>query len=109
MNPRYWTLRLPSRRSTDDSRSNAFAELRTGSLPCPSDKPQVDKNWIGCGVPRFSLDPILYQGQTLGRLMDVVVIGNVTKGPQKLLQAFDPGSNGRPQHFLGEAIRIALQ
>jgi hypothetical protein len=53
-----------------------------------SNQSQVDKDWIRSGARGLELDPFLHQHETFGRLMDVVPVGDVVKGPQDLFETF---------------------
>jgi hypothetical protein len=51
-------------------------------------KPQSGEDRIGGGMIGLPLDPLLYSRQTLGRLVDVVTVGDVDERREQLLEAF---------------------
>ena len=83
------------------------------------------ENGIGGGPLGFAVDPILDESQTLGRLMDVVALGNVGDRQAQLPQTLEPAfrrlahalatarHSGRPAHLshvvhqVGSAASVA--
>ena len=51
-------------------------------------KPQSVEDRIGGGAIGFPLDPLLHPRQPLGRLMDIVAVGEVGECLEQLLEAF---------------------
>ena len=71
-------------------------------------KPQSVEDRIGGGMIGLAPDPLLYPRQTLGRLVDVVAVGDVDKGFEQLLQAFGAAEHRRGRRRLaGTASRRA--
>lgn len=64
--------------------------------PIISDEPQIDENRIGGGALRFVADPLLNRRQPVGRLMDIVAVGDVAERSQKLFETFQPGAEELP-------------
>lgn len=63
---------------------------------------------IGGRIACLAPDPCLDGIETLGSLMDIVEIGDVAEGTEKLNQAFGPISNDAPRHRIPiEPIRRA--
>ena len=59
----------------------------TPSQPFLRGKPQRGEDRVGSGSLGLSADPFLHAGQTFGRLMDIVPLGNIDKGFEQLLEA----------------------
>lgn len=81
---------------------------------CLRSEPQSGEDGIGSGPFRFANDPVLYPGQALGRLMDIVAV-NVGDGFEQLLDAVVAGvGQGGNRHMPaapgheGDATRFAL-
>ena len=50
-------------------------------------KPQRGEDWVGGGLLGLTTDPFLDSGKALGRLVDIVPVGNVGKRFEQLFEA----------------------
>jgi hypothetical protein len=74
------------------ARAGTSDPVAKGISAPPSNKPQIDKDRIGGSLLGLVADPLLNQRQTVGGLMNVVTVGDITECSQDLLQAFQPGA-----------------
>lgn len=71
-------------------------------------KPQRSEDRIGGGAIGLRVDPFQHSGQTCGRLMDVVAVGDIDEGFEQLLEAFClTRVSGRRHQIAGTAARCA--
>jgi hypothetical protein len=50
-------------------------------------KPQPGEDRIGSGLLGLAIDPVLHSGKALGRLMDVIAVGDVGESFEQLFEA----------------------
>jgi len=70
-------------------------------------KPQRGEDWVGGGLLGLTTDPFLDSGKALGRLVDIVPVGNVGKRFEQLFEAVVAPHRCRRGHMARPTSRRA--